>query len=83
MRWTTLATLALVIAAVRADSIGPRIAAQWHADRRSRRPKTAKLAAGERLRAYVQQRPSGAVQRPDGGAVADPDGSRCCCTCRR
>ena len=34
------------IAAVRADSIGPRNAAQWHGDRRSRRPKTAKLAAG-------------------------------------
>ena len=47
--------------------------AQWHADRRASRPKTAKLAANERLRGYVQDRLSGAVERPDGGAAAGPD----------
>ena len=47
--------------------------AQWHADRRAKRPKTAKLAADEQLRGYVQDRLAGAVQRPDGSAVAGPD----------
>ena len=47
--------------------------AQWHADRRGQRPKPAKLAANAQLRAYVQDRLSGAVQRPDGGAVTGPD----------
>jgi IS30 family transposase len=46
--------------------------AQWHADRRARRPKTAKLAGNERLRTYVQDRLSGAVQRPDGRTVDGP-----------
>ena len=46
--------------------------AQWHADRRGRRPKPAKLAANERLRTYVQDRLSGAVERPDGVALAGP-----------
>ena len=32
----------------------------------ARRPKTAKLAADERLREYVQERLSGQVRRPDG-----------------
>ena len=41
-------------------------AAQWHAERRARRPKVSKLAAGERLRDYVQDRLGGAVTRPDG-----------------
>jgi IS30 family transposase len=49
------------------------ITAQWHADRRAKRPKTAKLAADEELRTYVQDRLSGAVQRPEGTAVAGPD----------
>src|SRR5512132_3651686 len=44
-------------------------AAQWHADRRSRRPKLAKLATNPELRRYVQDRLSGAVERPDGVAV--------------
>jgi IS30 family transposase len=35
--------------------------AQWHAERRARRPKLGKLAADERLRRYVQDRLSGAV----------------------
>jgi IS30 family transposase len=46
--------------------------AQWHADRRARRPKPAKLAVDVELRGYVQDRLSGAVQRPDGIAVAGP-----------
>ena len=46
--------------------------AQWHADRRAQRPKTAKLAARSQLRGYVQERLAGAVQRPDGSAVAGP-----------
>ena len=47
--------------------------AQWHAERRARRrarrPKVAKLAANQGLRAYVQDRLSGAVQLPDGRTV--------------
>jgi IS30 family transposase len=46
--------------------------AQWHADRRSRRPKPAKLAVNPELRRYVQDRLSGAVERPDGVAVDGP-----------
>lgn len=45
--------------------------AQWHADRRSRRPKPAKLAINLELRRYVQDRLSGAVQRFD-GTVSGP-----------
>ncbi|MGH3263789.1 MAG: IS30 family transposase [Trebonia sp.] len=47
--------------------------AQWHADRRGRRPKPAKLVASPELCRYVQDRLSGAVKRPDGVAVAGPD----------
>jgi hypothetical protein len=46
--------------------------AQWHADRRAKRPKTAKLVADERLHEYVRDRLSGAVRRPDGKVVAGP-----------
>jgi IS30 family transposase len=46
--------------------------AQWHADRRARRPKRAKLVVNGELRRYVQDRLSGAVQRPDGGVVHGP-----------
>jgi IS30 family transposase len=46
--------------------------AQWHADRRSRRPKPAKLAVNPELRRYVQDRLAGAVERPDGVAVDGP-----------
>ena len=49
------------------------MAAQWHADLRARRPKTAKLAANQALRKYVQDRLAGTVTRPDGAAVAGPD----------
>jgi IS30 family transposase len=47
--------------------------AQWHAERRAKRPKTAKLAANDDLRQYVQDRLAGEVERPDGSAVAGPD----------
>jgi IS30 family transposase len=47
--------------------------AQWHAERRSRRPKVAKLAANGALRQYVQDRLSGKVTTTDGQAVAGPD----------
>jgi IS30 family transposase len=46
--------------------------AQWHAERRARRPKTAILAANDRLREYVQDRLSGVVERPDGQPVPGP-----------
>src|SRR5438874_1690334 len=47
--------------------------AQWHADRRARRPKSAKLAVDGELRRYVQDRLSGAVERPGGVAVDGPE----------
>ncbi|TXH50809.1 MAG: IS30 family transposase [Burkholderiaceae bacterium] len=48
--------------------------AQWHAERRARRPKTAKLVANDELRTYVQDRLSGAV-RTDGGREVGPAGT--------
>jgi IS30 family transposase len=47
--------------------------AQWHADRRARRPKPAKLAVNWELRRYVQDRLAGVVQRPDGVVAGGPD----------
>jgi IS30 family transposase len=46
--------------------------AQWHAERRAKRPKIAKLAANEPLREYVQERLSGSVAAPDGTPVPGP-----------
>ena len=46
--------------------------AQWKAELVARRPKTAKLAADDRLREYVQDRLAGKVRRPDGTVVAGP-----------
>jgi IS30 family transposase len=46
--------------------------AQWHAERRARRPKVAKLVVNELLRDYVQQRLSGEVRDAD-GAMIGPD----------
>jgi len=46
--------------------------AQWHADRRAKRPKLAKLAANQQLRSYVQQRLAGEIRRPNGTAVPGP-----------
>lgn len=43
--------------------------AHWHAQRRARRPRAAKLAANPRLRAYVQERLEGAVCAADGQRV--------------
>jgi IS30 family transposase len=60
-------------AATRTDSSGYRATtAQWHADRRAKRPKVAKLATNEQLRDYVQDRLSGLITRPDGTEVAGP-----------
>lgn len=47
--------------------------AQWHADRRARRPKTAKLAANQALRDYVQDRLAGVLATPDGTPIRGPD----------
>ena len=46
--------------------------AQWKTERQSRRPKTAKLASEERLRAYVQARLAGTIARTDGKQVPGP-----------
>jgi IS30 family transposase len=46
--------------------------AQWHADRRARRPKTAKLAANDALRSYVQDRLAGLITKPNGTPVLGP-----------
>ena len=46
--------------------------AQWHADRRARRAKPAKLAGNPRLRQYVQERLAGVIATPDGTPVAGP-----------
>lgn len=45
---------------------------QWHAERRARRPKTAKLVVSDRLRQYVQDRLSGAVTAVDGSPISGP-----------
>jgi IS30 family transposase len=47
--------------------------AQWHADRRAKRPKTAKLAGKPELQRYVQARLAGVIERPDRGSVSGPD----------
>jgi IS30 family transposase len=47
--------------------------AQWHADRKARRPKVAKLAANDGLRRYVQDRLAGELATPDGMRVYGPD----------
>jgi IS30 family transposase len=60
-------------AATRPGASGYRaITAQWHADRRARRPKVAKLAASEALRSYVQDRLAGLITRPDGTEIPGP-----------
>ncbi len=51
--------------------------AQWKAELIARRPKTAKLAANERLHEYVQERLSGQVRRLSGTAVAGPATTPC------
>lgn len=46
--------------------------AQWHTDRRSKRPKVAKLVANASLRQYVQERLAGIIRTPEGRSVAGP-----------
>jgi len=46
--------------------------AQWKAELQARRPKPAKLASHERLRAYVQNRLAGMIARVDGEPVPGP-----------
>jgi transposase-like protein len=48
-------------------------AAQWHADRRAKRPKVSKLAANEPLRKYVQERLGGSIATPGGAVVPGPE----------
>lgn len=50
------------------------ITAQWHAHRRSRRPRTAKLVANAGLRQYVQDRLAGSI-RTQSGFRTGPQGS--------
>jgi len=50
--------------------------AQWHAERRARPPKLAKLVTNDRLRHYVQDRLSGVIRTPGGTQVAGPLGQR-------
>ena len=60
-------------AATRAGGLEYRAtAAQWHAERRAQRPKSAKLALHEPLRRYVQDRLAGMVTVPDGAPVPGP-----------
>jgi IS30 family transposase len=47
--------------------------AQWHAERRARRPKPAKLASNPVLREYVQDRLAGVIAAPDGTPAPGPD----------
>jgi IS30 family transposase len=47
--------------------------AQWHAERKAKRPKTAKLAAHDELRRYVQDRLAGVITAANGAAVNGPD----------
>jgi IS30 family transposase len=46
--------------------------AQWHADRRGRRPKVGKLVANDALRVYVQERLTGVVVNARGAPLAGP-----------
>jgi IS30 family transposase len=49
------------------------LTAQWHADRRTRRPKVTKLAVNHELHQYVQNRLAGSVTKFDGTLLAGPD----------
>jgi hypothetical protein len=48
------------------------VTAQWHAERRAKRPKVAKLATNAALRSYVHERLAGAVKTAKGKPVAGP-----------
>ena len=61
-------------AATRSSQIGYRAGvAQWKAQQAAKRPKTAKLAANPRLRAYVEHRLAGMVTDADGRPIAGPN----------
>jgi len=61
-------------AATRAGTLAYRATvAQWKAERAGKRPKPAKLAGDERLRAYVQARLSGAVTDAEGRPIPGPN----------
>jgi IS30 family transposase len=61
-------------AASRGGSLDYRaVAAQWHAERRGRRPKPAKLAADQRLRDYVQDRLAGTIIDGEGRPIPGPN----------
>lgn len=61
-------------AATRSDSSGYRaVTAQWHAERRARRPKVSKLVANDKLREYVQDRLAGKIEKPNGERIDGPD----------
>ena len=61
-------------AATRSGNLDYRaLTAQWHADRRARRPKLAKLAVNDALRQYVQDRLAGSVTKLDGTLLAGPE----------
>ena len=49
--------------------------AQWHADRKAKRPQVAKLAAHDGLRQYVHDRLAGLITAADGKRVPGPDGA--------
>src|SRR5438270_73620 len=60
-------------AATRSGSLEYRAtSAQWHADRRARRPKLAKIATTDALRQYVHDRLAGLITGSNGVAVAGP-----------
>lgn len=60
-------------AATRSDGFTYRATtAQWHADRRVKRPKMAKLASNQALRQYVEERLAGTLKTPNGRVVPGP-----------
>lgn len=46
--------------------------AQWHADRKAKRPKVSKLATNVELRNYVEDRLSGKISTPSGKKLSGP-----------
>jgi IS30 family transposase len=56
------------------------ITAQWHADRKAKRPKESKLATNHKLRKYVQERLAGTIRNLEGRKM---EGPRTCWNGRR
>ena len=46
--------------------------AQWHSDRKAKRPKVAKLATNAELRKYVEERLAGKISTPSGSKLLGP-----------